>query len=124
MPPNEELDVFNTKEVVQGIGTPSKMVSWAEEEEEVNPVEVTNGLVFICDSMIRYFKGLEYRDWDWSDPVRRRVLICVYCEMLSQAIVKFAHIVVPGFVGGQGYKYLANQPKVLLHGPFLDVKPY
>ena len=72
------------------VATPLAIFSWTEEEEESNTGEIIDGLVRLGSGLVGLIKGLEGRDLNGADLGRRRVLICVGRELVSQDKVELA----------------------------------
>ena len=64
---------------------------------------------------------MEDGNGDRADLGRRRVLICVSCNLLSQAEVDIYQLVVPRVAGPHGCEDLPNGTKLLFRRPFLDM---
>ena len=59
---------------------PPEIFSGAEEEEEGDPGEVDDDLLFLGDGLLRHVKGLEDGYWYWSELVRRRRVFLHICH--------------------------------------------
>ena len=103
--------------MVVGASSALELLSWR------NSGQVDDGLLAVCSALVGVVVGLEDRDGDSSDSCRRRVLLHVCRELLSQAKVDIAQLVGPGVSGPHVYKYLPNGTKVLFHRPLLDRDP-
>ena len=66
---------------------------------------------------------MEDRSGDGVDLCRRIVLFRVSRELSAQAKVEFSQLIVPGFAGPNGCKYLPDGIKVLFQGPLIDGYP-
>ena len=106
-----------------GVSTAPAVLSCPEEKEESNPDQIDGCFLAVCFALTGGIDYLEDRDGGRVDSGRRRVLLCVSRELLSQAKVELAQLVVPKFDGPHGYEYIPDGTKVLFHGYLLDRNP-
>ena len=64
--------------MVVGASSALKLLSWR------NSGQVDDGLLAVCSALVGVVVGLEDRDGDSSDSCRRRVLLRISHELLSQ----------------------------------------
>ena len=70
--------------MVFGVHTFAAIFPWSEEEEEkVDPGKVIILLTPLSYVFIQCVEGLEEINIDWLNLFRRRVLICICCELAS-----------------------------------------
>ena len=65
-------------------GAAPEVISWPDDKEEIDPVQVSDYLLAVCFALTDGGECLEDGDRDRVDLVRRRVLLCISHELLSQ----------------------------------------
>ena len=66
------------------VGSAPEVLSLPEDKEESGPVQVSDYLLAVCFALTDGGECLEDGDRDRVDLVRRRVLLCISHELLSQ----------------------------------------
>ena len=89
-----------------GVGTSLAVLSWAQEEEEINPGEITYGLIPWCNWEEGGVQCVDDIHWEGLGSGRRRACLLVGRELSDHMKSKISHTVVPGAVGPHGGKDL------------------
>ena len=91
-----------------GVGRGALAVfSWAQEEEEGNPGEITDYLLPWCTWVERGVQSVHDVHWEGLDPGRRGVCLLIGSKLPAHTKVELAHPVVPRVVAPHGGKDLA-----------------
>ena len=85
-----------------GVGTALAVFAWAEEEEEVNLGEISDGDNSCCCSLSGGVQGLDKSYREGMHSYWRKILFLVGCQILSQAKIDISHLVVLWVVGPHG----------------------
>ena len=94
-----------------------------EEEEAIDPGEVTDGNVPWGGILGDSARGLDGVDWDRPQSGWRINLLLIERQMASRITVKFSHVFVTGVVAPHGCEDLTNGAEVLLNRSLLDRFP-